>query len=349
MRVLADFHHHDLFESLQIVFRDRFGWELARPVGMEWYEQEYWNLERVWHGDAVARQYLGLAGDDRDLGDRWERDDRSHIGRTFTMLTVEQARAWQPDIVIASVAHNQEGLTRFGREVGAKVVFHQGNVRLDPHEDRWELADAAILTTTTKYPTPIPHVTVRQEFSLDDFRYEPPPRGERLAASSFVQCLAETGWAYEMLLNVIRAAPEVDWRVYGSYGSIPPDQYAAGNLNVCADIGAAMRASDVAVHVKRWGDGFGHVIHNWFAVGRPVWGTADSYADSLAAPLWVEGVTSFDLAARNTHENAALMRRFHEDEDFHLRACENAAARFREVVDFAADAEQIRRLLESVA
>jgi hypothetical protein len=348
MRVLADFHHHDLFESLQIVLRDRFGWELARPIGMPWFDEAYWNLERAWHGDAVARQYLELHGDDRDCGDHWERDDRSHLGRTFTMLTLEQARAWKPDIVIASVAHNHEGFARFAREVGARFVIHQGNIRLVHDEDRFDLADAAIMTTTSPWPIPVRHVTVRQEFSLDAFRYEPPQGNERFRASSFVQCLAETGWAYDLLLQVARRAPEFDWRVYGSYGSLPPDEYAAGNLGVCADVGAAMRASDVAVHVKRWGDGFGHVIHNWFAVGRPVWGTADWYRDSLSAPLWVEGVTSFDMTTRSAHENAELLRRMAGDRDWHARLCENAAARFREVVDFAADAEAIRALLESL-
>lgn len=348
MRVFADFHHHDLFESLQIVFRDRFGWELARPIGMEWFEQGYWNLERAWHGDAVARQYLTPWGDDRDLGDRSERDDRSHPGRTFTMLTVEQARAWRPDVVIASVAHNHEGFARFAREVGAKYVIHQGNVRLTPDEDRFDLADGAIMTTTSPWPIPVRHVTVRQEFSLDDFRYEPPVRHERPVASSFVQCLAETGWAYALLLDVVRVVPELDWRVYGSYGSLPEDEYAAGNIGVCREVGEAMRASDVAVHIKRWGDGFGHVIHNWFAVGRPVWGTADWYRDSLSAPLWVEGVTSFDMTIRDRSENAAVLRRIVGDPDHHARLCENAAARFREVVDFAQDAEAIRGLLESL-
>ena len=42
-----------------------------------------------------------------------------------------------------------------------------------------------------------------------------------------------------------------------------------------ADVAAAMRDSDVAWHTKIWSDGFGHVIHNWFAVGRPVFVQTD--------------------------------------------------------------------------
>ena len=96
-------------------------------------------------------------------------------------------------------------------------------------------------------------------------------------------------------------------------------------------------------------DGFGHVIHDWFAVGRPVFGHESYYRPQLAGPLWVDGVTSFDLEHRSAEEVTAILRRIREDEDYHLRLCENAAARFREVVDFDADAEAIRKLLESVA
>jgi hypothetical protein len=64
VKILADYHHHDLWESLELLFTDRFGWDLFRPIGMEWFDAEYWNLERAWHGDAIARQYLSPWGND---------------------------------------------------------------------------------------------------------------------------------------------------------------------------------------------------------------------------------------------------------------------------------------------
>lgn len=352
MKVLADYHHHDLWESLQIVFRDRFGWDLYRPIGMDWFDAGYWNFERAWHGDAVARQYLTPWGDDTDLDTHWARADRSHIGRDHLMLTLEQARDLRPDVVIASVAHNHEGFARFASEVGATFGIHLGNVRfseIDMREDRWDLARFGILTTTSPTPPPRPHVTVHQEFSLTDFRPGPPPRGERPVASSFVNCFPETAWAYDEFTAVARRHPEYDWRVYGAYGSAPLDDYAAGNIGVCAQVADAMRASDVAWHTKRWSDGFGHVIHDWFAVGRPVFGHESYYRDQLAGPLWIDGVTSFDLERRSPDEVDAVLARIRGDEDYHLRLCENAAARFREVVDFDADAEAVRALIESVA
>ena len=174
MKILADYHHHDLWESLELVLTDRFGWDLYRPMGMDWFDAGYWNFERQWHGDAVARQYLEPWGSDTD-GRRW---DPSHE-RWQKLLTLEQARDEPPDIIIASVAHNHEGFARLASEVGARFGLHLGNVRfseIDMAEDRWDLADFGILTSVMPGPVPKPHVTVHQEFSLADFRYEPPSR-----------------------------------------------------------------------------------------------------------------------------------------------------------------------------
>jgi hypothetical protein len=110
VRVLVDYHHHDLWESLELLFTDRFGWELLRPIGMDWFEQGYWNHERKWHGDAIARQYLTPWGSDiSDLDGRLTRLDTSH-NRVQRLVTLEMARDLRPDIVISSLAHNHEGL-----------------------------------------------------------------------------------------------------------------------------------------------------------------------------------------------------------------------------------------------
>ena len=349
MKILVDYHHHDLYESLCLLFEDRFGWELYRPIGMDWFAQEYWNLERRWHGDGVAKQYLEPWGDDAAHDSYSERLDKSH-DRWQKLLTIEQARDLRPDLVISSVAHNHEGFARFAKEVGAKFALHLGNVRfseIDMREDRWDLADFGLVTSIMPRPVDKPHVVYHQEFSLTDFRHEPPEYHEPFRISSFVQCFAENTRTYADFTRIATDHPEFDWRVYGAYGSCPTDQWAAGNLSKCADVGAAMRASDVAWHAKQWSDGFGHVIHNWFAVGRPVFGFASYYADQLAGPLWVDGVTSYDLTNRSQDEVALLLAQLYADPDKHLRMSEAAAARFREVVNFDEDAAKVRALIEA--
>ena len=153
--LLADYHHHDLWESLELLCA-RLGWTLYRPIGMEWFDAGYWNFERAVHGDAVAKQYLTPWGSDVD-GKRY---DESHH-RWQHLLTLEQARVIKPDVVLASVAHNHDGLHRFAREVGAKFGIHLGNVRFSPidmQEDRWDLADFGIVTSVLPAPVSKPHV-----------------------------------------------------------------------------------------------------------------------------------------------------------------------------------------------
>ena len=341
--VLADFHHHDLWESLELLCA-RLGWTLYRPIGMDWFTEGYWNFERAAHGDRVARQYLEPLPTDTDV-----RADKSHPGRLHKLLSLQEARDLRPDIVIASVAHNHEGLARFASEVGATFGIHLGNVRFSPidmAEDRWDLASFGIVTSLMPGPIPKPHVVVHQEFSLADFRHEPPEDHERTVVSSFVNCFPENPQGYALFREVAHLATEIDWRIYGSYGQLPRDEYATEDVARCAEVGDRMRASDIAWHTKQWSDGFGHVIHNWAAVGRPVIGFQSYYANQLAGPLWQEGVTSFDITGRSADDIRRLIRSL--DPETRARMGDAAAALFRELVNFDEEERQIRALFAQV-
>lgn len=362
MKVLLDYHHHDLWESMELLCQ-RLGWKLYRPIGMEWFDLGYWNHERAWHGDALARQYLEPWGSDTTIfhsnpspyaypnGYPGLRLDKSH-NRAQKMLTIGAARDLKPDIVISSLAHNHEGFARFASEVGAVFGLQVGNVRfseIDMREDRWDLAVFGLVSAILPAPVDKPHVIYHQEFSLTDFRHEMPPKHSGgFRVSSFVQCFPENTQTYSDFLEVAHDAPEFDWRVFGAYGQVPKDDYACGNIDRCADVGAAMRQSDVAWHAKQWSDGYGHVIHNWFAVGRPVFGFADYYRNQLAGPLWIDGITSIDLATRDKGEIIRLLRELRDEPDRHAAMCKAAAERFRETVDFDEEEQQIRAMFARV-
>jgi len=357
MRVLLDFHHHDLWESMQLLC-DRLGWSLVRPIGMDWFDEGYWNHERKWHGDAIARQYLSPWDSDtpntgwgysRRPGPGYSyRIDPSHEGRLYILTTLEQARDEPPDIVISSLAHNHEGMARFAAQVGATFGLQIGNVRfsaIDMAEDRWDLAKFGLISGRLPAVVPVPHVVYHQEFK--GFDPTPPPRHEPFRISSFVQCYPESP-TYGAMTGAALDAPDFDWRVYGAYGQAPLDHYAAGNIDTCLGVARAMQDSDVAWHAKAWSDGFGHVIHNWFSIGRPVFGFESYYRDQLAGDLWVDGVTSFDIERRSRDEVIALLRQLAANPEMHQRMCEAAAARFREVVNFDEEEQQIRALFAQV-
>lgn len=343
MKVLADFHHHDLWESLELLC-ERLGWTLYRPMGMEWFHEAYWNFERQWHGDTVARQYLEPLPSDTNV-----RADKSHPGREIKLLTLAEARDLRPDIVIASVAHNHEGLHRFAKEVGARFGLQIGNVRfsaIDMTEDRWDLAEFGLVSTLLPETPPKPHVVYHQEFSLEAFRHEPPVLHDRPVVSSFVNCFAENPQAYATFREVADLAADIDWKVYGSYGACPVDEYAAVDIARCDLVGHYMRASDIAWHTKQWSDGFGHVVHNWAAVGRPLVGFESYYHNQLAGPLWVEGVTSIDITGRSADDIRGIVRSL--DYDTRCRMSEAMANRFREIVNYDEEEQAIRALFASV-
>src|SRR5438477_11943582 len=166
MRVLLDYHHSCLWESMELL-AERLGWTLLQPIGMDWFEQGYWNHERKHHGDEVARQYLSPWDADwaEDGGLRY-RIDPSH-GRVQTLVTLEQAHGLRPDLVMSSLAHNHEGFARFASEVGAPFALQIGNVRFsaqDMAEDRWDLATFGLVSGIMPAVPPKPHVVYHQEF-----------------------------------------------------------------------------------------------------------------------------------------------------------------------------------------
>lgn len=342
MRLFVDYHHADLAHSWALTWHDRLGIDVVHPYGMDWFDADVWQFERAVHGDAVARQYLlGIwEGNEPDANGIVRLDDPRHPGRVITGMTLAAARAMDWDFVISSVPANAPGFAAFAKTTGAQFGIHVGNQWGD---EAWHFRpDFAVLSTTSPVPAGIPHVVIHQEFDLDDFRYEAPAGFGPIR--SFVNCFPETP-EYQNFLPLARAFPEFGWEVYGAYGSAPLDEFASGDLRGTPTIGDTMRGAGAIWHAKHWSDGFGHVIHNAFAAGRPVFGFSRYYEDKLAGPLWVEGVTSFNVEGKSKEAVAAILFSLRDETDAYLTMCEAAAARFREIVSFDEDADKLRDLL----
>ncbi len=344
IRVLVDHHHASLWESLEMLFTDRLGWELYRPRGSEWWGPGApWQFDQQMpHYEAVARQYMAGWDSDVDAGDHWERRDAMYPHRVHKMVTMDQARDLRPDIVIASIAENEQGFADFARSIGAKFGLQLGN---QGSLNRYDLADFSLISTTRDHYPWTPYVVYRQEFDLGEYRFEYPP-SERDYVGTWVQALPTDPTEYDRFLATAAAIPEARMRYHGHVG--PVDDFWGGNVTTNAELAALMRSAGVGWHCKTWSDGYGHVIHNLFAVGKPVIGTATYYADKLAGELFVEGVTSFDVQRHSHDETVAFIQRLMVDDDLHQRMSEASAARFREVVDFDAEFEQIRVMLDGV-
>lgn len=352
IRVLCDAIHADLWESLRLLFEVRLGWQLYRPIGMEWAERGIWRFEQHQpYGQGVAHQFL-----DPWPSDRWSldifsglhedvmlRDDTTHPGRTQRLVTYDQARSQRWDLVLATLAENEQGLWQFAQDVGAHYGIQVGN---QGAANLWPLAEFGLLSVTTPEFKPWkPHVYYRQEFDRALFHPDGGAGAEPDLVSTRVQCITQTS-EYPRFVTLAGMVPEARFLWYGHCE--PRDERWGGSHETTPAVAESMHHTRIAYHAKRWSDGYGHVIHNWFSIGRPVLATATYYRDKLAGPLFVEGETSYDLERHSDHEVAGIIRMLLGDEDRWLRMCEASAARFREVVDFDAEADAIRAMLEGV-
>ena len=355
MRLLVDRHHHALLESYYLTLEDRLDWDVWCPMGMDWFDSGIWQFEKKWHGDAVAKQYLAGVWGDAVHDDVARVPDARHPNRTIKGVSLEVARDMHWDIVLSSLPHNDEGYAAFAAEVGATFGVQVGN---NVQQSRWDLAKFILSSSTLDGFGPewvgrtfayqgVPAVMYHQEFSLDIFYPEYPPANRREVAS-WVNCFGE-GPSYPAFLDFARAhRDEFDFKVYGARGTYAGDEFEAGDVSWVPDVAERMRQARVGWHSKHWSDGFGHTIHNWGAIGRPIVGYERYYADKIASPLWDDGFTSFDIESRTPEQLLGVLRLLRDDDEVHQRMSDNMARRFREVVDYDHEAVVIKSLIEGV-
>jgi hypothetical protein len=299
MNVLADRHHSGLYHSLQLL-AERLGWTLHTPIGIEWWDADYWAFGKsTYNDDRLAQQFLvGVAGPD-GLGT-------------------------PPDGEFPDWPINEPGLGRFADAMGARFIVQVGNTgqyvdwRRDP-----------LVLSSSEMPLYGRGLTYHQE--MDPIAYHPPKH--RGTAASFVNCMPFMGSCWTLLQEAQGIGLPV--QVHGIDG---PDGIIKPNTALVQ----LMAAVDWGWHDKAQGDGFGHVIHTWAAVGRPLIGHASHYKGKMGERFWKDGVTCIDLDQHSIAETVEMVRKMcacrHRDMSMAIRA------EFDEI-DYDAEAEQIRALL----
>jgi hypothetical protein len=346
MRVLIDRHQADLFYAMQLLFEDRLGIEVYTPVGYEWFDEGYWQFGHQHLGRALADQYLNidakyeLTAPFTDYGRFGQSPneqiyitrDPAHPDRIIRCVTLDQFQAlgdWSH--IVATVQDNQAGFARLAGEVGAKYVYQIGNTR---QECDWSLDPLALVSS--EVPILGRGVRMHQRFDHDTtFRYRPRP-GPQHTISSFVNLMPRlVDWP--LWLGYQTYLPEFTTRTYGIDG-------LDGNLHPVEAIAEAMAASAFGLQLKPTGDGFGHVLHNWAAIGRPLIGRASYYGGQIGARFWQDGVTCIDLDQRSPDENAAMIRDIYADASRYRAMCEAIRAEF-DRIDWDGEAREIATLL----
>ena len=127
--------------------------------------------------------------------------------------------------------------------------------------------------------------------------------------------------------------------VYGIDGPDGIVKPLSKSLDIMASVGWGW-------HDKAHGDGFGHVIHGWAAIGRPLIGHASHYRGKMAERFWVNGETCIDLDRHSIGEAVDIVLSITPER--HLEMCRAIRALFDEI-DWDGETEQIRSLLSREA
>lgn len=350
MRVLADFHHEDLYHSLHLLFEKRLGWELYRQIGTEWYHNDFW---MVYNHPDTANQYLGI-----HLTEEWAKIRERNAGMYCTMpnetayeeqegiyfipdyvrgcaykgITFEKFKEMRFDIVVSSMPPHIE---RFNRLIakyqpGAKHIFQVGN--------NWSVSGFNVknILSSSKKANPGKDqnfVFYHQEFDLGRFKHIKcsSPR----SVLNMMHLLKGAGLTK---FNEFKTSMP-NWR-WSAHGSGNPD----GPI-LTENIPESFQQHGFLWHYKREGDGFGYNAFNALASGRPIITHKSFFSGMTLEPLLVDGKTCINLDGRSKEEVINLLEAAASDHD---RWAEEAHAHFKSVVDYEAEAERIKVFLQNL-
>lgn len=347
MNVLADFHHAGLYASLHYLFEDRLGYNLYRPIGLEWFEQGYWKIaEPYLNNMATIRQFLAKDSVPSDGSQPLNQTDSvengihkiwdAAHGYYQKAIELETFKQMDFDIVIATVPDHIAAYKKLITDTGskAKLVFQLGNIGWH-NSIPWQLIDN-VMASVKPFPVPSGKNTIfyKQEFDLNVFK--PSNSAPEQLITSFVNCLPQGNKFYELE----KALPEYKFEAHGI-------TCRDGICQSTQEIANLMGRSSFGYHFKPQGDGFGHVLHNWFAIGRPILVGCDDYKDKLAGGLLEDMVTCIDISHRNAQEAADIVRRVVNGPDYE-RMCTAVKNRFKMRVNFEEDAYKVKQFIDAL-
>jgi hypothetical protein len=337
VNVLADRHHAGLLYSLQLLFEDRLGFNLYVPVGHDWWDEEIWRFGNVFGDDRLAQQYLNPNPPwerRKNMNGLWWCTDVEFPNRSIWGIELEDARDMDWEFTIASVQENQHGFDRFAKEVGAKSVYQVGN---RGQQVDWDLDPLVICSAEA--PIYGRGVLYHQEYSKDEtFAFVDPAKSDSFQVRSFVNCFDSIHPEFERYQKFQGRLKEHQFFTHGHDGAdglVQPTEAVAANM-ACAGWG---------YHDKPQGDGFGHIIHYWASIGRPLIGSAAYYQGLFADHLWVDGVTCVDLSKHSLDAAARQVDLVSGIPEMHAEMCVAIRQRLDDLIDFDKEEAEIRSLL----
>lgn len=371
MRVLADFHHAGLLQSLILLFEKRLGGQVYRPIGTDWHTKGFW---KVYDHPATVAQFLEAGGNTPDgtaklnelIGSEWvgaanevEGGYRHPIywkcqdidsGTFNRAISLQGFFDTKFDIVIASIPAHIEPFKRLCElhPSKPKLIFQIGNAWTTEAGSAPNIMASAKITGV---PADTNFIEYHQEFDTSIFSpFSRAYTGMGFVAgaddktvASFVNVFNNMGH-FESDWGLFQAVKRLmpDW-TFKSYGGQCPD----GALGPAPVLAEAMRNQMFIWHTKAGGDGYGHIIHNAAAVGRPMIVKKSYYVGKMAEPLLIDGETCINIDGMDPHEVIEKILHYSEPDRWKtmtVKTYEN----FKKVVDFDAEAEKLKVFISNL-
>lgn len=328
MKVLADLHHGDLYYSLHLLFEKRLGFELYHPIGTDWYEEGYWH---IFNHPATVQQYLSLEQAARVEDDIYyilDATKENHYRRGVTLATFKDMKF---DIILSSIPSHIKPFNKLIQlyQPQAKHIFQVGNAWGNPGEVQNILSSTAPFFVTPNINACFYH----QEFDLDMFSYTAPQ--DNTSVGSYIH--------YMKGLDVLECYKKTlsDW-LFTTCGASMDISFQQTRL-----LAEHIQSTGWVWHYKPEGDGYGHILHNAYACGRPTIINTNHYQGKLGSLLLEDKVTCVDISQRSVYDNAALLRQLANPEE-HQAMCERAYKRFCDVVNFDEEEVKIRKFIQNL-
>ncbi len=345
MLVFSDRHHESLYSSLVMLFEDRLGGELYYPLGMEWYEQGYWN---VYPHPATAKQYLSLdqlyhpedgtppLNQIMEIHEGIFSVESTDTHKYIKGIRLDKFKEMRFDILIATLPQHIEPFKKLisTYQPQAKLIYQIGN--------QWNIdltvVKNVMASANIDIPKDVNGVIYHQEFDLNIFDYTPVPMAKKIY--SFINCLSmvdiyRKDW--ELFLELERLLPDWEFKSFGG-------QCRDGWCNGTKELADKMKEAAFIFACKNEGDGYGHVIHNAAAIGRPLIVRKSDYDGKLAEPL-LEMSTSIYVDNKTPQEIASEIQETHDNGFDYLKG-KRIYTKFKEQVNFDHEIHKIRNFLD---
>lgn len=349
--VFVDFHHASLLNSFIMLFENRLGGNVYRPIGMEWAREGFW---AIYDHPATQAQFLSMEQGYRPIdgspalnivgevqNDVYYCQDIDS-GKYNKAITLETFLKLDIDLIIATIPQHIEPFVRLAalHPKKPKVIYQIGNSWNLPTNTpiRNVMASARL----PYKPDGFNIVEYHQEFDTGVFH---PGGVENLPNNiySFVNCFNVDGlFAADWSLFQQVEAKMTEWN-FKCYGGQCRDGAAHGTQQL-AD---KMREAKFIWHTKFAGDGYGHVLHNAAAVGRPLITRKAYYYDKLGGDLMIDGETAILIDGLNPDQIADKIR-YYSDWFRYGVLCGNMREKFKNVVNFDGEFENIKHFLSKL-